>query len=77
MTFLDDSNLGNNTANRIDPFVAQALGLEGFDQVVIHLGGSGAVDNVRYTIPVPEPSTAFLIGLGLSLSAIARRSRRS
>ncbi len=50
---------GNNSANRVVPFTLASLGLDGvisgFSRVEIGLGGSGAVDNLVYTTPVPPP----------------------
>jgi hypothetical protein len=66
--------LGDNTANRIAPILASEIaGLQSFDRVVIELGGSGAVDNIVYT-PVPEPSTAVLLAIGLLGLAVAGRA---
>ncbi len=60
---------GNNSINLIQPFaVANATKVE------IHLGGSGAVDNIFYA--VPEPGTLFLIGLGVAVGGRARRRQR-
>jgi hypothetical protein len=67
--------IGDNTANRIAPFIASELGLEAFDRVAIKLGGSGAIDNVTYQL-VPEPGTAALVGLGLIALGGARRRAR-
>jgi hypothetical protein len=58
---------GNRTANHID------LGDVGmYDRVVIHIGGSGGVDNLVMT---PEPGTIALLGLGLAGLSIASRRR--
>jgi len=70
--------LGDNTANRILPF-APSFGDEldsalAFDRIVIELGGSGAVDNITFT-PVPQPSTALLLSLGLIGLAWSGRRR--
>ena len=54
---------GDNTINRIDAFNAYELGTAPWDQVIIRLGGSGAVDNIQFSY-VPEPSTFALFGLG-------------
>jgi hypothetical protein len=72
--FYDDTiEFGNNSANRISPLSAKALGLEEIDGVTVHLGGSGGVDNLTGTI-VPEPSTAILSLLGLmGLASVGRR----
>lgn len=61
--FFDSSVVfGNNTANRIQPIdildVNQIAGA--FDRVVIHMGGSGAVDNIYY---VPTPGSFAMLGI--------------
>jgi hypothetical protein len=66
---------GDNTANRVEPIAAQDFGVDSFDQVIVNLGGSGALDNITYT-PVPEPGALLLICLGLGGFA-ASRSRTS
>jgi len=73
--------LGDRSANRIAPFTladiqAMRADFEEIDRVEINLGGSGAVDNVNFT-PVPEPTTAVLLGLGLAgLASSGRRRQR-
>lgn len=82
MAFLDAGSdrydptieLGDNSANRFAAITAASVGLEQFDRVVIHLGGSGGIDNIQATL-VPEPSTALLVGGGLLV--LASRRRRS
>jgi hypothetical protein len=82
MDFFDDTSsiydpsleLGNNTANRFAPITAASLGLEQFDRIEFNLGGSGALDNLVGT-PVPEPSTALLMCLGLGVMAASRQRR--
>jgi hypothetical protein len=64
--------IGNNTANRIAPFTAEALGIGPIDEVVFKLAGSGAIDNVTY-VAVPEPATALFLGIGLGILAASRR----
>ena len=41
----------------------------------IDLGGSGAIDNVTYALPTPEPTTATLLALGLTGLGVAGRRR--
>lgn len=67
---------GDNSANHLSEVTAAALGVAGFDRVVIDLNGSGAVDNVRYGElggpSVPEPALAWLLApmlLALALPA--------
>jgi hypothetical protein len=81
MDLLLGFELGDNTANRILPFAPSfGDGLDltpTFDRIVIELGGSGAVDNITFT-PVPQPSTAFLLSLGLTgLAWSVRRQPRA
>jgi hypothetical protein len=66
---------GDNSANRIDPITARELGLPYFDRVVLNFGGSGGTDNILFT-PIPEPSSAALLGLALPAGALMRRRRR-
>jgi len=66
--------LGDNNANRFAAISASELGLSKFDRVEFTLGGSGALDNIVVT-PVPEPSTALMIGLGLGGLALRRRAQ--
>ena len=87
--FYDDTiEFGNNSANRIAPISADMLSaftgttIENFDAVKVKLGGSGAIDNLKYGTPdqlpaVPEPST-FLVwvsGLGVAMIGQSRRRR--
>ena len=65
--FFDDTIVfGNNSANRIVPITSSRLRaftgddtIESFDQIAINLGGSGAVDNIRFETFVPEPTSAM------------------
>ena len=65
--FFDDTiEFGNNSANRIVPITSSRLRaftgndtIESFDQIAINLGGSGAVDNIRFETFVPEPTSAM------------------
>jgi hypothetical protein len=45
-----------------------------FDRAVIHLGGSGGIDNITANM-IPEPSAAMLFVAGFAL--VHRRIRRS
>ena len=66
------SNFGDNTINRVAPLLAFQFGVEGFDRVEIHLGGSGGVDNITYeSVELPEPGTAMMLLLGLVALGIA------
>ncbi|MFI4898425.1 MAG: PEP-CTERM sorting domain-containing protein [Phycisphaerales bacterium JB059] len=56
---------GNNHANRVSPIDI----VDGFDRVVINVGGSAAFDN----IVVPAPSGVAMLGLG---ALLANRRRR-
>ena len=62
---------GDNTANNIPAITAASIGLSDFDQVVITMGGSGAIDN----LVIPEPTTAVLLLLGGGALAWIRRGR--
>jgi hypothetical protein len=75
MTFLAGFDVGNHSANRVPAFTATALGLGQIDRVDLFLGGSGAVDNLVFD-PVPEPTTAGLVGVGLAALAARSRARR-
>ena len=76
MDFLGEGGVvyGDNSANRV---VDVVTGLP-FDRVVIHLGGSGAIDNIQVgggASPVPEPSAALLFSVGVVLSGTRLRRR--
>lgn len=58
--------LGDNSANRIAPIFASRFGVDGFDKVVVKMGGSGGVDN----IVLPTPASALLL---VGLAAFPRR----
>ena len=74
-TFLAGYELGDNSANQVAPFVvAELAGIDEIDRVDINLGGSGAVDNVTF-LPIPEPSTALLLGAALLALGAGVRSR--
>ena len=68
---------GDNTANRIMPITADMLNVDHFDKVIVSLGGSGAIDNIRFSpvnvVPAPSAATA---GLALLLTLGAGRIMR-
>jgi len=63
---------GDRSANRVAPILLG--GEEGFDRLVFHLGGSGAIDNLRFQ-SVPGPASLALLGVG-GLCAMTNRRRR-
>jgi hypothetical protein len=68
---------GDNSTYRIDFTNEVGAGFE-FDEVVIALRGSGAIDNlVASPVTIPEPNTMALGGLGLvMLATVGRRRNR-
>lgn len=59
---------GNNTVNRIAP-----INVGPYDEIVVRLGGSGALDNL---VLLPAPGALALMGLGLGLLSLSRRRAR-
>jgi len=55
--------LGDNSANRIAPIFASRFGVDGFDKVVVKMGGSGGVDNIVLPTPASAMLLAGLVGL--------------
>ncbi len=67
---------GNNSINRITPLAASEFDATSFDEVVIRLGGSGAIDTLVWQA-VPEPPTLWLVGVGAAVClGMSRRRRR-
>ena len=77
---------GNNSANRIMPITADLLStftgttIDNFDAVKVKLGGSGAIDNLKFGTPdsipaVPEPNTFMIWVSGLGVAMVVRRRR--
>lgn len=63
---------GNHTANRISPITAAQLNADMFDEVRFNMGGSGAIDNIDFTV-VPAPGTLLLLG---AAGLLRHRNRR-
>lgn len=72
MDFLVDPTVvyGDNSANRVDVL----SGVE-FDRVIVNLGGSGAIDNVKAAVPEPSAALLFAVG-GLVVATRTRRATR-
>ncbi len=79
-------SFGDNSANRIQPFTLQSLGLNnvaGFSRVEIGLGGSAAVDNLVFDnlrppppqVPLPTSAWMGLVLMGLLAVRELRRRR--
>ena len=72
---------GDHSANRIVPITANKLSeftattIASFDQVTINLGGSGALDNIRFAQAVPEP-TSLAVWLGAMFAFVGCFNRR-
>jgi len=66
---------GNNSANRIAPLTAEALGLGSIESVTVNLGGSGAVGNINFTHTIPTPTAGLGGVVILTVLAIRRRRR--
>lgn len=73
-------SFGNNTLNRVGTFnpedffngpAGEQSPPVGFDQVVLNLGGSGAIDNLSFGV-IPAPGSAAVLGLA-GLAAARRR----
>ena len=63
---------GDRSANKIKPIQASQVGMISFNRVIIDLGGSGAIDQFRYTF-IPEPASAALLAAPVLLAARRRR----
>lgn len=73
----DGAVYGDHSVNEIAPIDLRAFDEGGMpiDEVRFALGGSGAIDEVRFS-PAPEPASAALLGLGLAALGRAGRPRR-
>ena len=65
---------GDNSANRIRPISAREVGMPQFDRVVLNFGGSGATDNIFFSV-VPEPTVLGLLGVAMPALLMRRRRR--
>jgi hypothetical protein len=62
---------GDNTWDQL------VFDVSGVKRIELNMGGSGAIDNIAYTV-IPVPAAAWLFASGLvALSGIARRKTRS
>lgn len=68
---------GDHSANTISPITASAIGATQFNRVVLHMGGSGAVDNLVFEkfTTIPEPASLGLLGMG-AMMLVCRPRRR-
>lgn len=75
----DDLVFGDNSINKIDPYLASTWGWTSFDKAEVKFSGSGGIDNITLgTAPVPEPATMVLFGFGLiGLAGVGRRHLKS
>jgi hypothetical protein len=65
---------GDHSANRIKPILASQVGMASFSRVIVDLGGSGALDDIKVNY-IPEPAGIFALAGAAAL--FARRQRRA
>lgn len=65
---------GDHSANRIKPILASQVGMAGFSRVVVDLGGSGALDDIKVNY-IPEPAGIFAAA-AVAFGAMLRRRQR-
>ncbi len=67
------ATFGNHSANSFRNITTADFGGNTWDKVIVHMGGSGGITELRF---VPEPTTASLVGLGLLGMLSAARWQR-
>lgn len=64
---------GDHSANRIKPILPSQVGMTSFSRVIVDLGGSGALDDIKVNY-IPEPAGIFAVA---AAGAVLRRRQRA